>query len=135
MSEDQYRKIFSKNLRKYMEKNEKTQVDLINDLGLNRSSISTWCNGTRLPRMDKVDILANYFGIKRSDLIEDKEEQEQPTYYLNEETKEIAQEIFENKELRLLFDAGKGNHRNVYTWNVQSCMEEVKRWGKDQDKE
>lgn len=50
----------------------KTQTDLINDLDLNKSAVSTWCNGTRLPRMDKVDALAKYFGINRSDLIEDK---------------------------------------------------------------
>lgn len=72
MSEEYYQKIFSKNLRFYMEKNNKSQIDIINDLGFNKSSVSTWYNGTRLPRMDKVDALAKYFGINRSDLIEDK---------------------------------------------------------------
>ena len=74
MAEDEYKRIFSKNLRKYMSLNNKTQVDLINDLGFNKSAVSTWCNGTRLPRMDKVDALTKYFGIRRSDLIEDKSE-------------------------------------------------------------
>ena len=74
MAEDEYKRIFSKNLRKYMSLNNKTQVDLINDLGFDKSAVSTWCNGTRLPRMDKVDALAKYFGIRRSDLIEDKSE-------------------------------------------------------------
>ena len=74
MAEDEYKRIFSKNLRKYMSLNNKTQVDLINDLGFNKSAVSTWCNGTRLPRMDKVDALAKYLGIRRSDLIEDKSE-------------------------------------------------------------
>lgn len=71
MQDEIYKRTFSKNLRYYMEKNGKSQVDLINDLGLNRSAVSTWCNGTRLPRMDKVDALAKYFNINRSDLIED----------------------------------------------------------------
>lgn len=74
MAEDEYKRIFSKNLRKYMSLNNKTQVDLINNLGFNKSAVSTWCNGTRLPRMDKVDALTKYFGIRRSDLIEDKSE-------------------------------------------------------------
>ena len=74
MSDELYKKIFSSNLRKYMSLNNKTQVDLINDLGFNKSAVSTWCNGTRLPRMDKVDALAKYFAIRRSDLIEDKSE-------------------------------------------------------------
>lgn len=76
MNDDQYKKIFSRNLRRYMSLNDKNQTDLIRDLGFNKSAVSTWCNGTRLPRMDKVDALAKYFNIKRSDLIEDHSMQE-----------------------------------------------------------
>lgn len=107
MSEDLYKKIFSKNLNHYMELNEKTQTDIINDLGFNKSAVSTWCNGTRLPRMDKVELLAQYFGINRSDLIEDKNEQTDNHYYLNDETRQIAQEAFENPELRTLFKVAR----------------------------
>lgn len=71
MNEDKYKVIFSKNLKKYMLINNKTQTNLINDLGFNKSAVSTWCNGSRLPRMDKIDMLAQYFGINRSDLIEE----------------------------------------------------------------
>lgn len=105
MSEEVYKKIFSKNLNHYMELNQKTQTDIINDLGFNKSAVSTWCNGTRLPRMDKVDTLAKYFKINRSDLIEEKDNTDR--YYFNDETAKAAQEIFENKELRLLFDAAR----------------------------
>lgn len=105
MSEEVYKKIFSKNLNHYMELNQKTQTDIINDLGFNKSAVSTWCNGTRLPRMDKVDTLAKYFKINRSDLIEEKDNTDR--YYINDETAKAAQEIFENKELRLLFDAAR----------------------------
>lgn len=104
MSEDEFRKIFSKNLNYFMSLNNKTQIDIINDLGFNKSAVSTWCNGTRLPRMDKVDTLAKYFGINRSDLIENRTRQQSSGYYTNRETAEVAQEIFENKELRALFD-------------------------------
>ena len=106
MSDDYYKKIFSTNLKRYMDINGKTQIDIVKDLGINKSAISTWCNGTRLPRMDKVDMLAKYLNCKRSDLIEEKSETDD-SYYLNEETKKIAQEIYENKELGLLFDAAR----------------------------
>ncbi len=107
MGEDYYKKIFSKNLKKYMELYGKSQIDLINDLGLNKSAVSTWCNGTRLPRMDKVDMLAKYFNINRSDLIEEKSDQSDDHYYLNDETRQIAQEAFENPELRILFKVAR----------------------------
>lgn len=100
-------KIFSKNLNYYMELNGKSQTDLITDLGFNKSAVSTWCNGTRLPRMDKVETLARYFGINRSDLIEEKSADNTEHYYLNEETREIAQEAFENPELRTLFKVAR----------------------------
>lgn len=104
MSEDEYRKIFSRNLNYFMSLNNKTQIDIINDLGFNKSAVSTWCNGTRLPRMDKIDALAKYFGVNRSDLIEEHTHQQGSGYYTNRETAKVAQEIFENKELRALFD-------------------------------
>lgn len=107
MPEEIYKKIFSKNLNYYMELNGKSQTDLITDLGFNKSAVSTWCNGTRLPRMDKVETLAKYFGINRSDLIEEKSADDSNHYYLNEETREIAQEAFENPELRTLFKVAR----------------------------
>lgn len=57
--------------------------------------------------MDKVDILAKYFDINRSDLIEDKTTEKNQSYYLNPETSRIAQKIYDNKELSLLFDAAQ----------------------------
>ena len=107
MLDDRYKKIFAENLKYYMKLHNKNQADLINDLGFNKSSVSTWCNGTRLPRMDKVDILAKYFDINRSDLIEDKDTEHKQSYYLNPETSRIAQKIYDNKELSVLFAAAQ----------------------------
>lgn len=73
MAEDEYKRIFSKNLKYYMELNNKNQMDLMKDLGLSSSTVSNWCTGLKLPRMDKVQILADYFGILKSDLIEEKQ--------------------------------------------------------------
>lgn len=74
MSDELQKSIFSKNLNYYMNKNNKTQTDIIEDLGINKSTISTWCNGTKMPRMDTIQKLADYFGIKKSNLVEDKME-------------------------------------------------------------
>ena len=108
MSDEDYRRIFARNLNKYMEICNKKQADIINDLGINKSAISTWINGTRMPRMDKVQALADYFGINKSDLLEDKPEPEHDSsYYINKDAKELAQFLFENPEYKVLFDAAK----------------------------
>jgi len=69
--EKKYKKIFSKNLLYYMKFRNKTQTDIIVDLNINKSAISSWCTGTRLPRMNKIQMLAEYLNINVSDLIED----------------------------------------------------------------
>lgn len=72
MSQDEYKKIFAKKLKHYMALKGKTQKDLIEDLGFKSPTVSDWCNGKKLPRMDKLEILADYFGVNKSDLYEEK---------------------------------------------------------------
>ena len=73
MLEEEYRAIFSKNLRRFMNLNNKNQKDLMDDLGLGSSTVSSWCTGLKLPRMNKIQMLADYFGIEKSDLLEDRQ--------------------------------------------------------------
>lgn len=66
--------IFASNLQKYMHRSGKSRRDICADLGFSYYTFSDWVNGKKYPRMDKVEMLANYFGILKSDLIEDKKE-------------------------------------------------------------
>ena len=104
MSEEEIRRTFSNNLKRYLEINDKQPVDIVNELKIPFSTVSNWINGLKLPRMGKVELLAAWLGIEKSDLLEEKKEDQ---YYLNPETAEMAQEIFENKELRMLFSVGR----------------------------
>lgn len=101
MADDDFKKIFSKNLNDYMYRYNKTQTDLINDLNLNKSTVSTWINGIKIPRMDKIELLANYFGITKADLVEE---------HTNKDTITIQKNSYENKlisEIQNLNDNGK----------------------------
>lgn len=71
MSDLGNRTIFAKNLRHYMELHGKTQTDLCRDLGFKISTFSDWVNANSYPRIDKIEMIANYFGIQKSDLIEE----------------------------------------------------------------
>lgn len=70
-SNEASKKIFSNNLNKFMKLRNVDQSDIIADLNINKSAISSWCVGTRLPRMSKIQMLANYLNINVSDLIEE----------------------------------------------------------------
>lgn len=67
--------IFAYNLRKQMELNGKSRNDISQALNISYYTVSDWVNGKKYPRMDKVEMLANYFGILKSDLIEVKDEE------------------------------------------------------------
>lgn len=66
------KEIFSINLKRLMEQKGISRQDLSKILGVSYFTISDWVNGKKYPRMDKVEKLATYFGILKSDLIEDK---------------------------------------------------------------
>lgn len=124
MSEDEYRRVFSKRLNYYMSLNNKNQMDLMNDLDLSSSTVSSWCTGKKLPRMGKIQMLADYFHIEKSDLLEDKSKEE--NYYLDKESSDMAQFIFENPEYKVLFDAS----RKVKPEDIQFVAEMIERMSK-----
>lgn len=64
--------IFASNLQKYMKRNDKSRTDIAEALGISYYTVTDWVKGKKYPRMDKVELLAKYFGIKKSDLIEEK---------------------------------------------------------------
>ena len=70
--------VFASNLKRYMEVKGKSRNDISEALGISYFTVSDWVNGKKYPRMDKVEMLANYFGIQKSDLIEKKEENSSP---------------------------------------------------------
>lgn len=63
--------VFSKNLSYYMEKKGIDRSQLCEALGLKYSTVSEWLSAKKYPRMDKIELLANYFNINKSDLIEE----------------------------------------------------------------
>ena len=81
MPYEEFNKLFAKNLRYYLNKNNMTQAELAKRLNVGTTSVYNWCNGIKSPRMDKVDAMCDIFNCKRSNLIEDKEHVEENEYY------------------------------------------------------
>ncbi len=66
------KEIFAKNLQYYMKLNNKTRSDVCRDLDIPYSTFTDWCNANIYPRIDKIQLLANYFSIQKADLVENK---------------------------------------------------------------
>ena len=99
------KKVFARNLNYYLTTRGKTQNDLVRDLEITASTVSDWVNGKKYPRVDKMQMLADYFGILKSDLTEEHQESK-----LTEdiELQEYLEELKNRSEMRMLFSLAKG---------------------------
>jgi len=72
MTDIEQKKIFSKNLNLLLSQRGKTQKEVADAISVSPQTFNTWCQGIALPRMGKVQRLADYFNIEKADLIEEK---------------------------------------------------------------
>ena len=77
------------------------------ETGVTQSTLSDWKRGRSTPKAENMKKLADYFGVSVDYLMTGEEKEGGEKYYLNDETAEMAQKIFENKNLRVLFDAAQ----------------------------
>lgn len=63
--------IMAKNIRRYMDKAGVNQTEICNTLGIKMPTFSDWVNAKTYPRIDKIELMANYFGISKADLVEE----------------------------------------------------------------
>nr|DAW30162.1 MAG TPA: Repressor protein CI [Caudoviricetes sp.] len=70
MISDEMRKKFQTNLKQIMALKGKSQSDIVKALNFKQSTVSDWLNGKKYPRMDKVQMLANYFNVDIIELVD-----------------------------------------------------------------
>lgn len=77
MNSENVKKVFSNNLNYYMELHDINNRELSNIIGVSESTVGKWLLQKSIPRMGVIELLANYFHIEKSDLIEPAKEQEE----------------------------------------------------------
>lgn len=87
------REIFARNLTYYLDRCGRDQREIAEAVGVAPSTFNEWVKGKKYPRIDKIELLANYFGILKSDLIED-----------NTEMRDISQTVTVTEDEKLLLD-------------------------------
>lgn len=66
------KEILAQNLMYYVERSGKTQKEICEIIDVKTTTFNDWIKAKKYPRIDKIEMLANYFGIQKSDLIENK---------------------------------------------------------------
>lgn len=106
MSDELQKRIFSENLKRLMEEQNLTQADVAKSIGVSPQTFNTWVRGIALPRMGKIQRLADYFRVDKSDLLEDTANNKK-TYYSDPEVGKIVNELKDRPDLRVLLDASR----------------------------
>ena len=81
--------------------------DVAKGTGLSPTVFSEWKSGKSAPKQDKIKLIADYFCVNWNDFYE--LEGAEPKYYINDETAQMAQELLEDRNLRVLFDAARNS--------------------------
>lgn len=89
------KEVLAKNLKKFIAKSGKDRSTIAVELGLSYSTLTDWVNGKKYPRINSIEKLAIYFGVSKSDLIEDFEEKRKD----NDRLSTIIVKLRMNKEL------------------------------------
>lgn len=96
------KEIFANNLSFYMKQKGVDRNTLCADLDLKYTTVRDWLKGITYPRIGKIELLANYFNINKSDLIENKISTAQPSDSLLEEITNTARKLnTDNKKIVL----------------------------------
>lgn len=91
---EENKKILARNIKFYMKRKGVTNQQLCDDLGFKYTTFMDWIKAVTYPRIGKIEAMADYFGILKSDLIEDKgEEIKEPAMFdgLSENQKKLIQ--------------------------------------------
>ena len=75
MTDEEQKRVFAKNLNKYIALNNKQQIDVAKDLDISPTTLNMWCKGNSMPSTGKIRKLADYFRIGMSDLTDEKQKE------------------------------------------------------------
>lgn len=84
-----------------------TPYRVAKETGVSTSTLSSWKTGRYTPKQEKLQKIADYFGITVDQLTGVQTDVQSDGYYVNEDTARTAQQIFEDPYLRILFDAAQ----------------------------
>jgi len=92
---------FNERLKELRERRGLSQADFADKIGVSKSAISMYERGERTPDYDTLEAIADFFNVDIDYLLG---REKGSTYYIDPEVAEIAQELFENEQKKILFD-------------------------------
>lgn len=106
MADEEIRLIFARNLNNFLSLNGYKQADLARHMKVSTATTAKWCNGQIIPRIDKIQSICNWLGIRKEDLLEDRPAPSEQ-YYIYKDASDLAEFLHKNPKYKILFDASR----------------------------
>ena len=124
------KEIMARNIQHYMDLYEKDRRTVCSDLGISYTTFTDWVKGKTYPRIDKIELIANYFGVTKADLVEEHDESDHSdNYYLDPDARDLAEFLHKNPKYKVLFDAS----RKVKPDDIEFVKQLIDRMGGNDD--
>ncbi|KAF5071795.1 helix-turn-helix protein [anaerobic digester metagenome] len=99
------------------------------ETGVTTATLTSWKQGKYTPKQDKLQKIADYFGVSLEYLMTGETNTDETPYYINDDAREIAEELAQNPNLHILFDTARG----VSAEDLQFVIDMVKRLKQDSE--
>lgn len=119
------KEIFANNLSFYMKQKGVDRNTLCADLDLKYTTVRDWLKGITYPRIGKIELLANYFNINKSDLIENKISTAQSDSLLEKITNTARKLNTDNKKIVLRTSEELWESQNEDKTKINEVSEKV----------
>lgn len=123
------KRIMSENIKRHLSQRGLNVKDFSIEMGFKYTTVLDWVNAKTYPRIDKIELMARYFNVDKSDLVEEYD----PIKEKQSTTKQILDDVFGKLESRRqekvldfaqaeLTDQNKENTIKLFPYNVQEKL-------------
>lgn len=95
--------VFVENFNYYLIKNNERKIDIARLLGVSQATVSDWTKLRTYPRMDKIQMLAEHWGIDMVDLVE----KQTVCDVVERQKQKIASELLSDTDAIVIYEAIK----------------------------
>ena len=112
------KEIMARNIKKYLDRKGITGKELALEIGVPPSTLYSWLQAASYPRIDKIELMAQFFGINKADLVEDEE---------SVISRKLEEAFTSRPEMRTLFSAAQ----NCTKEQIELAISLIEEFNKD----
>lgn len=96
-----------KNFEHLLQQYKVTPYKVAKEAKVSQTALSNWKKGKHQPSYETLSKIANYFDVTVDYLMNGEDSENVEKYHFDEETAQMVQEMYENKDMRVLFKTAR----------------------------